>query len=281
MAALSGRVDGLDQRIDQRIGSIESSIRQSLEEQASLVANWNLSYGAYSPGTATAGVRVQATPKTLAEGMTAAFLFTMSDGRAITADASLENGVFTAAASLPLAEGFSLNVSFFQNGISQNQQLTEEHDFKGRYSYRVTPGMLPPPSARYSSLSPDIFYTREACELPLEVELPFLDGELLAQPVRGTLALTLGGEVVEEVDFSFTDNVDAFYPDSTQGFGRAYYTVRLSLEEKTFTLPWKDEYENGGWPEGFYTLTVTDSLGVDAPLLSSLTGWDIPAIPVS
>lgn len=281
VAALSGRVDGLDQRIDQRIGSIESSIRQSLEEQASLVANWNLSYGAYSPGTATAGVRVQATPKTLAEGMTAAFLFTMSDGRAITADASLENGVFTAAASLPLAEGFSLNVSFFQNGISQNQQLTEEHDFKGRYSYRVTPGMLPPPSARYSSLTPDIFYTREACELPLEVELPFLDGELLAQPVRGTLALTLGGEVVEEVDFSFTDNVDAFYPDSTQGFGRAYYTVRLSLEEKTFTLPWKDEYENGGWPEGFYTLTVTDSLGVDAPLLSSLTGWDIPAIPVS
>lgn len=281
VSGLAGRLDGLDARIDGRIGAIESSIRDSLEQQTSLVADWGIAYGDYSAKDSTAGVRVHATPKTLAEGMTAVFLFTLSDGRAVTADGVLENGVFTAGATLPLADGFTLNVSFFQDGVSQTQQLTVEPYFKGRYCYTVTPGTLLPPGASHSSLNPDIRYTRQAADLPITVELPFLDGELLGQPVKGTLRLILGEEVVEETGFSFTEHVDAFHPDSTQGFSRASYTIHIALEEKTFTLPWKEEYENGGWPEGFYTLLVEGRPGEESFSLSSRSGWDIPAVPVS
>ena len=37
--------------------------------------------------------------------------------------------------------------------------------------------------------------------------------------------------------------------------------LRFTLENKSFTLPWKEEYEDGGWPEIDYQLHILDNGG--------------------
>lgn len=281
VSGVTGRLDNLDGRIDQRIGAIEGSIRESLEAQASIVASWDLSYGAYSAADSTAAVQVRATPKTFSEGMSAAFVFTLSDGRIISANGVLQDGAFTASTALPLADSFVLQVSFTGSGVSQNQQLTEEYGFRERYTCTVIPGPLLPPGGHHSSLSPDLIYTREAAQWDLTLELPYLDGELLDRPAKGILTLAFGGSAAETIEFSFDDAIRSLLPGRMDGFGRASCAITVPLEEKAFTLPWKEAYENGGWPEGVYTLTLLDEAGEPMLSMNNLSGWNVPATRVS
>lgn len=268
---LTGRMSTLNSQIDGQIAAIQNNIQQSLEQQTSIVADWSIDYGAFDPMTDTARVTISATPKAMTEATTAQFSILPVSGEAQTLDARLENGVFTANFSLPVVDAFTVNAAFTADGVTQTEKLCEEYNFAQRYHYQLQSPSLHNLSASHISGSPDLVLRREATELELEVTIPFLNGQPLEWPAEGTLTLSLDGKEVEAIPVPVIAQKDLLPQSYDSGFSQTTYSVTLSLEEKTFTLPWKEEYENGDWPESGYSMT----------LISSAPGRDVLVILMS
>lgn len=122
MRELSSRVDdiganvaGIEGSIDMRISSIQSSIEESLRQQASIVAGFDWDYGV--PGTERrVPLTVTATPKNYRDGLSAVFTLTPESGVPQTAAGTLLAGnAFRAELAVPLEmeyQDFSVSVSF-------------------------------------------------------------------------------------------------------------------------------------------------------------------------
>ena len=138
LRALGGRVDGvsrqmdgIDERIDQRVGAIRAGIEESLREQERPVAGYDWQYGAESGDTIP--LTLTATPKSRRDGTTAAFSIVPAEGGALTVPAEQQaDGVFTARLMIPLTEqyeSFSVLVAFTTDGETQTQKLFREVEF--------------------------------------------------------------------------------------------------------------------------------------------------------
>ena len=134
-------VAGIEGSIDMRISSIQSSIEESLRQQASIVAGFDWDYGV--PGTERrVPLTVTATPKNYRDGLSAVFTLTPESGVPQTAAGTLLAGnAFRAELAVPLEmeyQDFSVSVSFTLDGEAQTEELFREYDFVSGYQTTVS-----------------------------------------------------------------------------------------------------------------------------------------------
>ena len=195
---VSGRMDGIDRRIDDRVGSIRAEIEESLNESERIVADFDWQYAALSENSVV--LTLTATPKSRWEDTAAAFFVVPSDGDAITAEAAPRaDGVFTARLEIPLTEtyeSFSVMAAFTTEGETQSQLLFRETGF---YSSRRTITRLTLTDFRASVLWPGSDAARLSlggeCGLEIQsAQSESADGTGTPVPVSAEVALLVDGE---------------------------------------------------------------------------------------
>lgn len=268
IADLHRQVNGLSQQIAQiqgdmnsTIGNIRSEIQNSLEQQASIVADWDFSYGDYDPKEKKVDVSVRATPKTWVEGQTAQFLFVL-DNETLTVDGQWKDGIFSAETALPMADVVSMSVRFSADGVTQTQQLLEPTALRESFTLQVdvhSPGL----GASWSTGQTTVTYRQEANQLDLLMYLPMQDDRPLNWPVEGELKLVLVAEDGRRLELDRQhvtlcgEKGPEFGPD---------YSISLDLPEKSYSVDIKKEFgispsSSDRWPEGVYELEYTDAWG--------------------
>ena len=264
---LTTEVNSIESGIDTRMGSIESSIRQSLNEGASILAGWDYALGQYDPVSRTVPLSLQAVPKAVSEGATAFFRIDFEDREPLTLPAVSENGIFTAETDLPLNDYYAVTVGLTADGVTQLEQLYDERDLSRQYTLTVdfeevdyTSGGIGYHPARI-----------KVNDLSLEVGYPvqFEDGnaELIAYPVHAALDCLLGDEVL------FTAPIDDAILAERVEIARVHAVEQARLEQGTasvwlgYTLRLDEEFQleqtveevNAGRLR--FRLTITDSNG--------------------
>ena len=256
--------------LDGAFGGIEGRIQQALEQESSLVASWDMQRLEYSVRDQALLVSLNAVPKNAAADTTARFVFVLSSGEALTWEAARdENGVFSAQDWLPLAESYTLNVSFSSGGETQTQHLDADSDFARQYQMQLlsAPFISGKTSRMGGASTFTIFQDEGDYEVPVEV--PYLNEQPLHWPVKAWVSAALQGEEVltAPIDTSFMQPGSEDYP--TGGWPVTFY-LRFHLNEESFVLDWLPEYENDGkMPQLEYALYIVDNGG--ATLSYSLT----------
>ena len=215
---VSGRMDGIDRRIDDRVGSIRAQIEESLQESERIVANFDWQYRMLSQDSME--LTLTATPKSCREGTAAAFSVVPSNGDAITAEAAPRaDGVFTARLSIPLTEAyenFSVMAAFTTEGETQSQLLFYETAF---YSARRTLANLTLREFRATVLSPGSDAARLSLGGECGLEIRRAGMEDAPVPVSAEVALLVDGEraAVKTVELNDTFGAqDALSGDEAQ-----------------------------------------------------------------
>ena len=215
---VSGRMDGIDRRIDDRVGSIRAQIEESLQESERIVANFDWQYLMLSQDSME--LTLTATPKSCREGTAAAFSVVPSNGDAITAEAAPRaDGVFTARLSIPLTEAyenFSVMAAFTTEGETQSQLLFYETAF---YSARRTLANLTLREFRATVLSPGSDAARLSLGGECGLEIRRAGMEDAPVPVSAEVALLVDGEraAVKTVELNDTFGAqDALSGDEAQ-----------------------------------------------------------------
>lgn len=268
IADLRSQVDGLSNQIAQiqgdmnaSIGNIRSEIQSSLEQQASIVADWDFSYGEYDPKAKEVEVFARATPKTWVEGQTAQFLFLL-DQETKTVDGQWKDGVFYGQTRLPMADEVSMSVRFSADGVTQTQQLLEPSPLRESFTVQVdmyTPGL----GASWTTGQTEVTYRQPLDQLDVWMYLPMQNDRPLNWPVEGQLKLVLVSEDGQrlELDRQQVNLCGKKGPD----YGPDC-KVTLELSQKTYSVDLEKEFgipvsSSDLWPEGVYELEYTDAWG--------------------
>lgn len=192
---VSGRMDGIDQRIDSRIGSIRTEIEESLSEAGRIVADFDWQYQTLSEDSI--GLTLTAMPKSRRDGTAAVFSVVPPGGAAITAEAAPRaDGVFTALLEIPLTEEyerFAVMAAFTTDGETQSQLLFHEMNF---YSGRRTTADLTLTDFRATVLWPDTDDARLSLGGECGLEIQCASGEGAPVPVSAEVVLMVDGEQV-------------------------------------------------------------------------------------
>lgn len=211
---VSGRMDGIDRRIDERVGSIRAEIEESLNESERIVADFDWQYRMLPEDRVE--LTLTATPKSRRDSTSAAFSVVPPGGGTITAEAApREDGIFTAQMEIPLTleyESFAVMAAFTTQGETQSQLLFREYSF---YSSRRIVASITLTDFRAEVLSPGTEQARLSLggECGLEIQSP--DSGNAPVPVSAEVALLADGKrlAVRPIDLS-----DAFgAPGSLSG----------------------------------------------------------------
>ena len=259
MRELSSRVDdiganvaGIEGSIDMRISSIQSSIEESLRQQASIVAGFDWDYGV--PGTERrVPLTVTATPKNYRDGLSAVFTLTPESGVPQTAAGTLLAGnAFRAELAVPLEmeyQDFSVSVSFTLDGEAQTEELFREYDFVSGYQTTV-------------SVTPTEFKAQHS-----------------GRRTDGTAGMTLGGDFELSVNRAYRENsaelvidgeavqrqemdLSADFQLVSGGAGTADEQAEEILSGITYYLSFPEEVYAAPQREAELVAAVTDSSGL-------------------
>lgn len=121
-------IENITDSVDSRISAATRRMEETLEEQASLTAEWSAELVSTNPRANTATFAVRAVPKTYTEGMTAMFMI-YSGGETVEAPAQSGTGhSFSGEITCSLSDEISLSVVFLSNGTGETQPLTDFYD---------------------------------------------------------------------------------------------------------------------------------------------------------
>lgn len=267
-----GTVQGSVATLDGSVAALQSQLSAGSLGQGqatfseSLLASWDVQVKEYSPAESRVLMSLSATPRTITEDCALRFTFVLSDGQSLSLDAVQSEGdVFFAEGWVPLAESYTLNVSLSRGGETKVEQLYTEPAFACQYEMQIQE--LPFVMQSISHISFSKTYTvRQAAgdyEIPVDVSYS-KDGRPYQWPVQAWVTGTLAGEEV----LNLALDTDFIQPGSENGpselSGTVTFYLRFSLESKTFEQPWKDEYEDGDWPEIDYQLHILDNSGSES-----------------
>ena len=259
---LSGQIAQIQGDMNASIDHIRSEIQSSLEQQTSIVAGWDFSYGTYDPKAQTVTAFARATPKTWVEGQTAQFLFVL-DGQPMTVDGQWKDGLFSAQATLPMADVLSMSVRFSAGGTTQTQQLLEGEAPRERFTLRAE---LHAPwlGASWSSGQPTVTYRQEEEAVDAYFYLPVQNGQTLDWPVDGVLRLMLVAEDGRKLELD-RQNVTFWGSDGPGPLESAMeYSFEVKLEKKSYAVNLEEAFgisPMDSWPEAVYELDYTDAYG--------------------
>ncbi|WP_367924605.1 helix-turn-helix domain-containing protein [uncultured Ruthenibacterium sp.] len=268
---LRSQVNGLSNQIAQiqgdmnaSIGNIRNEIQESLEQQTSLVANWDFSYGAYDPATKTVEVTVCATPKTWTEGQTAQFLFLLDD-QPLMVDGEWKDGMFFAKTVLPMADVVSMSVRFSSDEVTQTQQLLESSPLRENFTLQMelyTTGM----GASWTTGQKTVTYRQQKDTMEVWAMLPMQDGKPLNWPVEGVLHIVLVAEDGQQLELDRQDVTLCGKNGPDTEFYGPEYSFSIDLEEKNYSVDLEKEFgispsSSDLWPEAVYKLEYTDAWG--------------------
>ena len=267
-----GTVQGSVATLDGSVAALQSQLSAGILGQGqttfseSLLASWDVQVKEYSPAESQVLMSLSATPRTITEDCALRFTFVLSDGQSLSLDAVQGEGdVFFAEGWVPLAESYTLNVSLIRSGETKVEQLYTEPAFSSQYEMQIQE--LPPvvQSASHTSFSKTYTVRQEAGDYEIPVDVSYArDGRPYQWPVKAWVTGTLAGEEV----LNLALDTDFIQPGSQSGpsepSGTVTFYLRFSLEAKTFEQPWKDEYEEGSWPEIDYQLHILDNSGSES-----------------
>ena len=256
IATLEGSLAALQTQL-----SAGSANQPQAAPSESLLASWDIQEKEYSSAESKMLFALSATPRTITEDSFLRFTFVLSDGQSLSLDAVRGEGdVFFAEGWVPLAESYTLNVSLTANGETLAEQLYTEPFFAGQYEMQLNSLPLVAQSASrvYGTGTFTVRQNAGDYEIPVEVCYSS-NGQPYQWPVKAWVTGTLEGE--EVLDLAL--DTGFIQPGSEKGpsepSGQVTFYLRFTLENKSFTLPWKEEYEEGGWPEIDYQLHILDN----------------------
>ena len=265
MRELSGRVDGIgsdvagiDSRIDGRISAIQSSIEESLRQQASIVAGFDWKYGA--PDTARrVPLTLTATPKNYRDGVSAVFTLTPGDGAPLSAAGTLlADNVFRAQLEIPLEmayQAFTVSVGFMLDGETQTEELFREYNFVS--GYQTTATVTPTDFKAYSSGR----RTDGTAGITLGGDFEFFVErayqENAALPSSAVVELVIDGAAVQRQEMDLAAD---FQP--ADGFGTSDGQAEAIFSGITYYLSFPEEVYAAPQKDAELVVAVTDSSGL-------------------
>lgn len=142
--SLQSSVANLDSQLQSSLSGFQSNIEGTLEQQSSLLSDYNCTYGDYDQATGMLSLHLTATPKTLTENTRLFFAVSPAPAsldtleEAITVEAFADAaGNYTAVCQVPLVQDFVISMLLEQDGIRQTQLLSNETDVASRYRYTM------------------------------------------------------------------------------------------------------------------------------------------------
>ena len=261
IATLDGSLNLLQSRLD----TVITGQGQSVSSE-SLAASWDVQAKDYSPAEGRVLMSLSATPSTITDDCTVRFTFVLSDGQSVVLETERGDGdAFFAEGWVPLAESYTLNMSLTRDGETKVEQLYTEPAFASRYEMQVRELPLVMQSASYTAFS-ETFTVRQTAgdyEIPVDVNYS-RQGQPLQWPTKAWVTADLAGEEVLNLPME----TDFIQPGSENGpvepSGSVTFYLRFSLEEKSWKLPWKAEYEEEGLPGLHYQLHIVDNGGTES-----------------
>lgn len=123
--SLQNRMDGLSQSLESRVDAIAWQVRQGLEEQASLVADYKITFLEADVAAQTARYHFSATPKTWKEGMQVQFQLAREGKDTLLDGKAGEGTAFQAEAEIPWDGDTAVSVVLVdpESGARQTQTL--------------------------------------------------------------------------------------------------------------------------------------------------------------
>ena len=259
MDDIGANVAGIEGSIDMRISSIQSSIEESLRQQASIVAGFDWDYGV--PGTERrVPLTVTATPKNYRDGLSAVFTLTPESGVPQTAAGTLLAGnAFRAELAVPLEmeyQDFAVSVSFTLDGEAQTEELFREYDFVSGYqtTVSVTPTEF---KAQHSGLRTDgTAGMTLGGDFELSVNRAYRENS--AVPAHAVIELVIDGEAVQRQEM----DLSADFQLVSGGTGTADEQAEEILSGITYYLSFPEEVYAAPQREAELVAAVTDSSGL-------------------
>ena len=274
MRELSSRVDdiganvaGIEGSIDMRISSIQSSIEESLRQQASIVAGFDWDYGVPGterrvPLTVTAtpkNYRVKAADPTLRFGISPQGNPPESGVPQTAAGTLLAGNAFRAELAVPLEmeyQDFSVSVSFTLDGEAQTEELFREYDFVSGYqtTVSVTPTEF---KAQHSGRRTDgTAGMTLGGDFELSVNRAYRENS--AVPAHAVIELVIDGEAVQRQEM----DLSADFQLVSGGAGTADEQAEDILSGITYYLSFPEEVYAAPQREAELVAAVTDSSGL-------------------
>ena len=143
-------VGSMDARVQGTLSGIQTDIQESLDQQASILSDWDCSPGDYDSETNTACLRLSATPKTLTEDTRLYFVLSPMGSSASTLDQPItvegripategpSPGTFTAEVQVPMVQDFVVSVLLEQEGFRYTETMIQQYDFSSLYICTMT-----------------------------------------------------------------------------------------------------------------------------------------------
>ena len=252
---VSSRISSLENQLYNSVSSIQNTISNNLEEQASLIIGTSYEYGEADIENGIINVSVIVTPKEYTAD-TEAYLISGSNEYPMT----LDNGVFKADMQLSIYDDFSSHlVKFVNNDATKNEEirlnLSPRYDFLptmyARYRGQCT--SIKEKNSYKATYNGQITINLERKGNPIEAVkiemLEYLNGEEIA---RTDVPLNTTPIETQSADGMFIAAEEALTPyDSDWQGSKTYY---YQLKEKDVSIPNGSVYE--------IYIELTDSLGL-------------------
>lgn len=263
MAALDGSLAALQGQLDT---PGQDQARPAAAD--SLLASWKYGMKEFSAAEHAVRMDFAAMPRTLTDNCAVQFILALDDGQALTLDGVRnEAGFFVAEGWVPASADLSLHANVTQNGETTAEQLAEHISF-GQLDMVVRSQPMVLQSASYISGEDTFTVRQQAGDYEIGVEVYYGEnGQPFVWPEKAWVTATLAGEEVLNMPVTNT-----FVPPETEyaptlpSVRWVIYYFRFSLEEKEYTLPWDEGYEQGDIPRPQleYQLHVLDNGGAES-----------------
>lgn len=172
------------------INNIYSNVETMLKKQASILDNYNVTFGTLDSNNFTVPITLSITPKEYSNGLTASFQI---NDKNITMK---KNGAsFTAAADVYIFNDFQLKVILSRNGIQRIETLEEYCDLQSKYLLNITGGFRGGSS-----------YGSGKFQCDGEINLDFAGSEE-NRPEKVSIAKDVNGTIVYEQQIDLSDHI--------------------------------------------------------------------------
>lgn len=138
--SLQSSVTDLNSQLQGTLSGFQANVEGALDQQSSLLSDYNCSYGDYDKSTDTLSLRLSATPKTLTEDTRLFFAISPMPSSQDTLEEPItvegladETGNYTAVCSVPLVQDFVISMLLEQDGLRHTELLSYERDAASRY----------------------------------------------------------------------------------------------------------------------------------------------------
>ena len=143
-------VGQMDARVQGTLSGIQTDIQASLDQQASILSDWDYSPGDYDSETNTACLRLSATPKTLTEDTRLYFVLSPMGSSVNTLNSPItveghipategpSPGTFTAEVQVPMVQDFVVSVLLEQEGFRYTETMIQQYAFSSLYICTMT-----------------------------------------------------------------------------------------------------------------------------------------------